>query len=121
MVIDPGHGGIDSGTVGVTGMQEKDVVLDEGKRLAKVLRARGYKVYLTRSTDVFIPLYSRAPFARKRHADLFISLHADSNPNPHVQGASIYTLSEKGSDKEAAGAGAQGKPVRYHRRCRSVG
>ena len=102
VVIDPGHGGIDSGTIGVTGMQEKDVVLDQGKRLAKVLRARGYTVYLTRTTDVFIPLYSRAPFARRHHADLFVSLHADSNPNPSVQGASIYTLSERGSDKEAA-------------------
>lgn len=102
VVIDPGHGGIDSGTIGVTGLQEKDVVLDQGMRLAKVLRARGYTVYLTRTTDVFIPLYSRAPFARRHHADLFVSLHADSNPNPSVQGASIYTLSERGSDKEAA-------------------
>ena len=101
-MIDPGHGGIDSGTVGVTGLQEKNVVLDEGLRLARVLRARGYTVYLTRNTDVFIPLYSRAPFARRHHADLFISLHADSNPDPSVRGASIYTLSERGSDKEAA-------------------
>lgn len=102
VVIDPGHGGIDSGTIGVTGMEEKNVVLDEGRRLARVLRARGYKVFMTRKTDVFIPLYSRAPFARRHHADLFVSLHADSNPNPEVHGASIYTLSEKGSDKEAA-------------------
>ena len=102
VVIDPGHGGIDSGTIGVTGMQEKDVVLDQGMRLAKEQRARGYTVYLTRTTDVFIPLYSRAPFARRHRADLFVSLHADSNPNPGVQGASIYTLSERGSDKEAA-------------------
>jgi N-acetylmuramoyl-L-alanine amidase len=102
VVIDPGHGGIDSGTIGVTGAEEKDIVLDEGKRLAKALRDRGYKVYLTRDTDVFIPLYSRAPFARQHHADLFISLHADSNPGPDVAGASIYTLSERGSDKEAA-------------------
>lgn len=102
VVIDPGHGGIDSGTIGVTGLQEKDLVLDQGMRLAKVLRARGYTVYMTRTTDVFIPLYSRAPFARRHHADLFVSLHADSNPSPDVQGASIYTLSEKGSDKEAA-------------------
>jgi N-acetylmuramoyl-L-alanine amidase len=102
VVIDPGHGGIDSGTVGVTGLEEKNLVLDEGLRLARVLRARGYTVYLTRKTDVFIPLYSRAPFARRHHADLFISLHADSNPDPSVRGASIYTLSERGSDKEAA-------------------
>ncbi len=102
IVIDPGHGGIDSGTIGVTGMEEKNVVLSVGLRLAKVLRSDGYTVYMTRDTDVFIPLFSRAPFARKRHADLFISLHANSNPRRGVHGASIYTLSERGSDKEAA-------------------
>ena len=102
IVIDPGHGGIDSGTIGVTGMEEKNVVLDVGKRLAADLRARGYTVYMTRKTDVFIPLFDRDPFARRRHADLFISLHSDSNPDKSVHGASVYTLSEKGSDKEAA-------------------
>ena len=102
IVIDPGHGGIDSGTIGVTGMEEKNVVLDVGKRLAADLRARGYTVYMTRKTDVFVPLFDRDPFARRHHADLFISLHSDSNPDSGVQGASVYTLSEKGSDKEAA-------------------
>ncbi len=102
VVIDPGHGGIDSGTIGVTGVEEKNVVLDVGKRLAADLRARGYTVYMTRDTDVFVPLFSRDPFAHRHHADLFISLHADSNPASDVHGASIYTLSEKGSDKEAA-------------------
>ena len=102
IVIDPGHGGIDSGTIGVTGMQEKNVVLDVGKRLAADLRARGYTVYMTRKTDVFIPLFDRDPVARHHHADLFISLHSDSNPDGGVHGASVYTLSEKGSDKEAA-------------------
>lgn len=102
IVIDPGHGGIDSGTLCAGGLEEKNLVLDEGTKLAKVLRERGYTVYMTRATDVFIPLFDRAPFARKRSADLFISLHADSNPDPRVSGASIYTLSEKGSDKEAS-------------------
>ena len=102
IVIDPGHGGIDSGTIGVTGLEEKNVVLAVGLKLAKLLRSRGYRVFMTRTTDVFVPLYQRAPFALRHHADLMISLHANSNPNPKIAGASIYTLSEKGSNKEAA-------------------
>ena len=102
IVVDAGHGGIDSGTVGIDGMQEKDLVLDEAKRLGAVLRKRGYVVHLTRDTDIYIPLRERVSIARGYGADLFISLHADSNPNPDVTGASVYTLSEKGSDKEAA-------------------
>ena len=102
VVIDAGHGGIDSGTVGIDGMQEKDLVLDEAKRLGAVLKKRGYTVHLTRDTDIYIPLRERVSIARGYGADLFISLHADSNPNSDVTGASVYTLSEKGSDKEAA-------------------
>jgi N-acetylmuramoyl-L-alanine amidase len=102
VVVDAGHGGIDSGTVGIDGMQEKDLVLDEAKRLGAVLKKRGYIVHLTRDTDIYIPLRERVSIARGYGADLFISLHADSNPNPDVTGASVYTLSEKGSDKEAA-------------------
>jgi len=101
VVIDAGHGGIDSGTVGVNGLQEKDLVLDEAKRLGRVLVRRGYNVHLTRDTDIFIPLRERVNIARGYSADLFISLHADSNPNQSVTGSSVYTLSEKGSDKEA--------------------
>jgi N-acetylmuramoyl-L-alanine amidase len=102
VVLDAGHGGVDSGTVGVSGMREKDLVLDEAKRLAGVLESRGYVVHFTRDRDVYIPLNGRVNAARDRHADLFISLHADSNPRPEVYGASVYTLSEAGSDREAA-------------------
>jgi N-acetylmuramoyl-L-alanine amidase len=102
IVIDPGHGGIDAGTTGVDGLKEKDVVLDEARRLAKALEKRGYAVHLTRDTDVYIPLRERVAIARSYDADLFISLHADSNPDSGVAGASVYTLSERGSDKEAA-------------------
>jgi N-acetylmuramoyl-L-alanine amidase len=102
IVLDAGHGGIDSGTVGANGMREKDLVLDEAKRLAGVLEKRGYAVHLTRDKDTYIPLDGRVNSARDVHADLFISLHADSNPNPDVFGASVYTLSEAGSDREAA-------------------
>ena len=102
VVIDAGHGGIDSGTTGVDGILEKNVVLDEALRLKKVLQKRGYVVRLTRDTDIYIPLRERVNIARGYQADLFISLHADSNPDPSVSGASVYTLSESGSDKEAA-------------------
>ena len=103
IVIDPGHGGIDAGTSGVNGLLEKDLVLDEALRLGRELARRdNYTVHLTRDTDVYIPLTERTRIARSWHADLFISLHADSNPDPNVSGLSIYTLSEKGSDREAA-------------------
>jgi N-acetylmuramoyl-L-alanine amidase len=103
VVIDPGHGGIDSGTNGVNGLLERDLVLDEGLRLARALRRDpNYTVYMTRDTDVFIPLRERVNIGRAHKADLFISLHADSNPGTDVTGLSIYTLSESGSDKEAA-------------------
>jgi N-acetylmuramoyl-L-alanine amidase len=103
IVVDAGHGGIDSGTSGINGLQEKDLVLDMALRLRKALQRRGnYTVYLTRDDDTYIPLGQRVKIARTDHADLFISLHADSNPSPSVSGASVYTLSERGSDKEAA-------------------
>ena len=102
IVIDPGHGGLDSGTNGVNGILEKDLVLAEGLKLAKVLRAEGYSVHMTRDSDVFIPLPERVAIARKLRADLMISLHADSNRDPDVNGLSIYTLSDGRSDREAA-------------------
>jgi N-acetylmuramoyl-L-alanine amidase len=102
VVVDAGHGGIDSGTTGVDGSMEKDLVLDEALRLRNVLAKRGYVVHLTRESDVYIPLRERVNIARGFGADLFISLHADSNPDASVSGASVYTLSESGSDKEAA-------------------
>jgi N-acetylmuramoyl-L-alanine amidase len=102
IVIDPGHGGIDSGTNGVNGLLEKDLVLAEGLKLAKVLKAEGYAVHMTRDSDVFIPLPERVAIARKLKADLMISLHADSNPDPDVNGLSIYTLNDGRSDREAA-------------------
>ena len=102
VVIDPGHGGADSGTVGSDGMMEKNLVLDEAKRLANALEKRGFVVHLTRDSDVYIPLEQRVNASRDAHADFFISLHADSNPDPRVFGSSVYTLSAAGSDREAA-------------------
>ena len=102
VVLDAGHGGIDAGASGVDGVLEKDLVLDEVLRLRKKLLRRGYSVHLTRDSDLYIPLLERVNVARALHADLFVSLHADSNSDPSVYGASVYTLSVAGSDREAA-------------------
>jgi len=102
VVIDPGHGGLDSGTVGVNGLMEKDLALATGLKLAKNLRSRGYTVFMTRDNDTFIPLRQRVAIARADKADLFIALHADSNPDASVTGSSIYTLNDGRSDREAA-------------------
>jgi len=97
IVIDPGHGGRDPGAVGVTGVREKDVVLDAALKLRDALEARGqYRVALTRDADIFIPLEQRVRYARQQGADLFVSLHADANQNAGATGASVYTLSERG-------------------------
>jgi N-acetylmuramoyl-L-alanine amidase len=101
IVIDAGHGGKDPGAQGV-GAYEKDVTLAAAKTLKARLERNGrYKVVLTRSTDVHIPLETRVRIARKAQADLFISLHADAGTDPSLHGASVYTLSENGSDRVA--------------------
>jgi N-acetylmuramoyl-L-alanine amidase len=102
IVIDPGHGGPDPGARGVDGTNEKDIVLAVAMQLERVLLARGYTVHMTRDSDVAVDLYQRSRIARSWRADLLISVHADSNPDSSVTGLSIYTLSERGSDAEAA-------------------
>ena len=102
IVLDPGHGGLDAGTTGVNGLMEKDLALAEALKLAGVLRSRGYSVVMTRDNDTFIPLRQRVAIARANRADLFIALHADSNPDPAITGTSIYTLNDGRSDREAA-------------------
>ncbi len=102
IVIDPGHGGKDPGAIGRRGIKEKDVTLSVALQLEKHLNATGlYDVYLTRRTDKFLRLGQRVAFARKRKADFFISLHADSHPRKDTRGLSVYTLSRVASDKEA--------------------
>lgn len=103
IVLDPGHGGVDPGTHGKRETREKDVVLAFGLVLKKRLEATGrYKVYMTRASDIFIPLRRRVEIGRRHKADLFISLHADASGNSSTRGLSVYTLSETSSDKEAA-------------------
>jgi N-acetylmuramoyl-L-alanine amidase len=101
-VLDPGHGGLDAGTIGVNGLMEKDLALAEGLKLRKLLQARGYTVFMTRDNDTFIPLRQRVAIGRADKADLFIALHADSNPDADTTGTSIYTLNDGRSDREAS-------------------
>ena len=102
IVIDAGHGGKDPGCIGKGGTQEKVVVLSVAKKLKSKLDAAGFQTYLTRSNDTYLKLAHRASIGEKKHADLFLSLHANANPRRSMQGFSIYTLSEKASDEEAA-------------------
>lgn len=107
IIIDPGHGGIDPGATGAT-INEKQLTLAVAKALKKELEGTGkFRVLLTRTTDVYIPLRERFGLAREKGADLFISLHADSHNNPLTRGASVYTLSEKASDAEAEALAAK--------------
>jgi len=103
VVVDAGHGGVDPGCIGRTGTYEKDVVLDTALRFARGLEAsKRYKVSMSRRTDDFVTLEGRVARARAINADLFISVHADALPARSERGASVFTLSEKASDKEAA-------------------
>jgi len=103
IIIDPGHGGPDPGAIGKNKVHEKTIVLKLARELRDQLLATGrYRVKMTRDSDVFIRLRDRVKFARKHDGDLFVSIHADSIEKPHIQGASVYTLSEKASDAQAA-------------------
>jgi len=93
IVIDPGHGGHDTGTIGPNGLLEKDLVLDVSKRLGKLLEARlGAEVVFTRRDDTFIPLETRTSIANQEQADLFVSVHANSSHDPDARGVETYYL-----------------------------
>jgi len=93
IVIDAGHGGHDSGTLGPGGIQEKDVVLDVALRVGKLLHQRlGAEIVYTRSDDTFIPLETRTAIANKAQADLFLSIHANSSSEPEARGVETYYL-----------------------------
>jgi N-acetylmuramoyl-L-alanine amidase len=101
IVIDAGHGGKDPGSLGAS-VYEKDVTLAAAKALKARLEKSGrFQVVMTRETDTFIPLEARVQVARRADADLFISMHADSGPDVGTRGASVYTLSEKGTERVA--------------------
>jgi N-acetylmuramoyl-L-alanine amidase len=93
IVIDPGHGGHDTGTIGPNGLEEKDLVLDVGRRLGKLLETRlGAEVVYTRKNDTFIPLETRTAVANQARADLFVSIHANSSHDSAARGVETYYL-----------------------------
>lgn len=92
IVIDPGHGGHDTGTIGPTGVMEKDVVLEVGLRLARLLEEEGSEVVMTRYDDTFIPLEERTAIANEKAADLFISIHANASHDQSARGIETYYL-----------------------------
>jgi N-acetylmuramoyl-L-alanine amidase len=94
IVIDPGHGGHDTGTIGPHGLEEKDVCLDVALRLGRIIEQRlpGAQVIYTRKTDAFVSLQERTAIANQAHADLFISIHANSSPDSQARGVETYYL-----------------------------
>ncbi len=107
IVIDPGHGGHDPGAIGPKGLCEKDVVLDIALKLKKILMADpSNEVFLTRETDVFIPLEERTAIANKKDADLFVSIHANASPRKKARGIETYLLNWT-TDEEAMSVAAR--------------
>jgi N-acetylmuramoyl-L-alanine amidase len=103
VAVDPGHGGEDFGARGASGLREKDVALDIGRRLVKELKGVGIEAFLTRTGDYYLNLRDRTMLANLKRADLFISIHADAVANnPSASGSAVYFCSEKASDKTAA-------------------
>jgi N-acetylmuramoyl-L-alanine amidase len=103
VAIDAGHGGQDPGARGGNGSREKDVTLAVARELARQVNATpGLKAFLTRDTDVFIPLAQRYQKARAAKADLFVSIHADAFNNPQASGSSVFVLSQRGASSQAA-------------------
>jgi N-acetylmuramoyl-L-alanine amidase len=103
VLLDPGHGGKDPGAIGVSGTYEKHVALAAATELRRQLLSSGrYRVELSRTRDIFIPLEERVAIAQRRGAELFVSMHADALADHSVRGASVYTLSDTASDAQTA-------------------
>jgi N-acetylmuramoyl-L-alanine amidase len=108
IVIDPGHGGHDTGTIGPKGLEEKDLVLEVGRRLGNVLQARlGAEVIYTRTDDIFVPLETRTAIANQERADLFVSIHANSSRDPEARGVETYYLNFTSSSEALEVAGRE--------------
>jgi N-acetylmuramoyl-L-alanine amidase len=102
IAIDPGHGGRDTGAIGPNGLQEKDVVLDIGLKLRRLIQERlGIRVVMTRTEDVFVPLEERTAIANRAKADFFISIHVNAAHRSQAQGFETYFLSREPSDSSA--------------------
>ena len=117
VVLDPGHGGKDPGAVGrYYKLYEKEVNLDVAKRLKNILQSQGIKVYLTRTSDKFIPLEDRAEYASAKNVDFFISIHANASRTRWLRGFEVYYLSEKKmDDSERALQAAGDKSLRFEK------
>src|SRR5215471_14580560 len=103
VAVDAGHGGVDPGAIGHGGTREKDVTLAIARALAERINSEpGMRAVLTRNRDEFVELWDRIARARAAHADLFISVHADSIRDRSISGASVYVLSVHGASSEAA-------------------
>jgi N-acetylmuramoyl-L-alanine amidase len=124
VIIDPGHGGPDPGRIGPSGLKEKDVVLQVGKRLARVLADRGYEVRMTRTRDTLIGLYDRAPMAnewRGNRPGLFLSIHANGVDDRRVTGYETFFLSDARTEDERRVAEMENAAVDYEPAARVVG
>ncbi len=99
VVVDPGHGGKDPGAIGIRGVKEKDIVLKIAREVKKELSRKGIDVYLTRKTDVFIPLSERARIANEKGADVFVSIHCNACNNKKVRGISTWILNATSDER----------------------
>ena len=107
IAIDPGHGGADPGAIGISKVYEKEITLATALELARELdRTERFRALLTRRGNVFVPLRERVARARRHNAELFLSIHADAFPDPATRGLSVYTLSDRASDRETAALAA---------------
>ncbi len=108
VVLDPGHGGVDPGAIGASGVFEKTIVLSFAREFRSQLERSGrYRVVMTRDSDVFVKLRDRYEVAHRAGGELFISVHADAHATNRPRGLSVYTLSETASDREAAALAAR--------------
>jgi len=117
IVIDAGHGGKDPGTIGKSGLREKDVNLDIAKRLSKLLRADGFDIVMTRSTDNFISLERRVTIANNSKVDLFVSIHSNANRVRSLNGLEVYYISSNINDSKRALYCAQNSALNFDKSC----
>jgi N-acetylmuramoyl-L-alanine amidase len=114
IVIDPGHGGADSGAVGSRGLVEKDVTLDIAQRLNRLLEKEpGLKIILTRRDDVLVPLEERTAIANRSAADLFVSIHTNASPKRSAHGSQTFFLSAAKTDEARAAAALENSSIRF--------
>lgn len=114
VVLDPGHGGQDTGAKGKRGVEEKRAVLDIARRVRSHLEAAGLTVYMTREGDRFVELEERARMAKRWGADLFVSIHLNSAASSMAQGAETFVLSAPGFSSTAGGSGMGAMPGNQH-------